>query len=213
MAGFAGYIATLDSIVMVTDSKLDVERTTTTHKINDHITALIFYGIPSAIDFCDKFLKKSEGNINTIVEIAKTEFTKNFTKYLTDPFSLILMSYHENSPVYYGLWIDENKPMMAPPATVLLFSQQHNDLAKYLINKVYSPHMSIEDSTNLIAYVTLQCSRSFPIGFRFEITTVSVKGVKQFTDGEVRDLFQKMEKTDVKLKKIFSDFFISEMKN
>lgn len=213
MTGFAGLIATANGITIITDSSVDGNRTTGTYKINDNVIAIIFYGLNRGLEFCNKFLKDSKGNVHDIFKKSTDSLNLHKKEYQDEPFSIILCSYFQGLPAYLGVWLDDQKdPKGGPLPETTYFSQEHEDISKYLISKVYSQHMSLEESINLMSYVTLQCMRIFPIGYKFEITTISNKGIKTFTDGEMNDAFQKMEKLDNKLKKIFSDFFISENK-
>src|SRR3990172_5891329 len=124
-------------------------------------------------------------------------------------FSMVLISYVKpRHPVFYGLWYDPEGHHAGELPDFYLFTAAHQDLVSYLISKVYSEHMLLDEIMKLVSYVSLQCIKIFPIGYDFEITTVSEKGIKKLSPGETKDIFHNSEKVDHKLKKTFSDFFI-----
>lgn len=211
MVSFAGIFRTIDGIVTVTDHPDDVKRTTGLFKINDFTEAVIFRGIEGALEFCNKFLSNLQNEpIENIVKIATTSLAQNFKEYQKHDFSFIIISYRiPRQPIFYGLWYEGDSFKAEALHDLHIFTSEQDDLIKYLISKIYSEHMLIDEIVKLVSFITLQCIKVFPnIGYQFEMTTLSDKGLRKLSDGETKDNLHLAEKVDHRLKKTFSDFFL-----
>lgn len=215
MSSFLATISSQYGLVVIADSDSDPNRTTAVHTINDHCVAMVFRGDEGAKEFIEKHLIPLKRlSINEFIEKADTIFKKHHTEYSKHNFSIILAWYNDRDPIYYGLWFENNgEARTGKQPKTSLFIQDVEDLANYLVSKVYSNTMSLEELKNLAAFITLQCSKIFGYGFNFKIITMSDGGIKTLSEGDIRDLLQKQEKADNKLKKIFADFFTCEVKS
>ena len=213
MADFAGILRSIDAIVTITDTNDDPLRSTCTYKINDKVTAIIFRGIEGAIQFCETYVKPHHTlDTEQLIARASKEFNSHHNEFQNSDFSLILVGFVGiRNPVIFGLWYEQNKHHAQLMLDYVIVSTVQDDLVKYIISKVYSGHMLLEELQRLMGYVILQCIKIFPnIGYNFEITTITHEHVKTLTPGETIDLFHQAEKIDHELKKIFGDFFLND---
>lgn len=211
MGGYFGSIKVEEGICTITDSSIEKNRNTGTFKINDDCLAIIVLGYPEAINFCDKYLKKhnTEKDVEKILRGATDDFLKDYSEYKGKPFSIAITSFiRPYVPFYYGIWINENGLRAEELTLACIFSLPHQDLGEYLTEKVFSKHMSLDEASELLTYVSQQCLDIIPTSTSLEMTLLTKKGIKKLNDEELHEKFQKAEKTDQKMKMIFSDFFI-----
>lgn len=213
MSGFAGIIRTVDGIVLVSDSEHDTNQITGTYQFNKDCAAIIFRGLSGAKEFIEKYLKSVEQNdYEMIIKTAINEFNKHHKEYEKTDFSFIIATYLKpRKPKYHAFWFDANGQHCDELSEIYFFTKEHEDLMTYLLSKVYSEHILLDELANLMTFLTLQCIKIFSIGFNLTMTTISEIGVKTLTDEEMKKIFHKQEKIDWMLKKTLSDFFINKM--
>lgn len=212
MPNFYASVRVNDGIVIVTDSENEENRQTATIRINDNTIAIIVFNLQTSLDFCNRFLQSyiEERNSEKIIK----ETAENLAKYYAESnerrFSIVLASFSKSKlPFYFAFWIDNTGIHAEELLSVSIFSSAHQDLGQYLVMKVFSKHMTLEEATNLTSYVTQQCyDTTFSTGL-LEMTILSHNNTQKFTDDEFRKKFQLSEKIDQNLKKIFSDFFVA----
>lgn len=217
----AKFLATINSrygLVTITDSEKDPERSSGTIQIDEHCFVVAFFGIESAIDFVNKYmLPHKNSDFENLIEKTTSAFNQHYEDYLKQPFSVLVCTYVNKKPIYHAYWIaGKNDHHSERQVRIAYFVNKIEDLAEYLRNKVYSEHMSLEELKNLAAFITVQSIKVFAyvtdFGSNFDVTTLSEKGIKRLSEGEINELFSKQDQIDHKLKKIFSDFFINEVK-
>ena len=209
-------IRTYDGIVAIADKEKSHNQSTGIIKINKNTVGIVFKGLDGAKNFCNEFTSKitDSDDITKICKTAIKEFNLHQKEYQEADFSITLMSYMKpRRTIFYGFWFDGNGAHTGNISGAHVFSKMHGNLIRYLINKVYSRHMLVDELSNLSSFVTLQCVKMFSIGLEFDYVTLSDKEVKWLTDGEIKDQFYKQEKVDHKLLKSFSDFFLDEVRS
>lgn len=215
------FLVTINSkygLVTITDSEKDPTKSTCTILVNKECFIIVFYGIDGAKDFADKYIiPHKELQFNELIEKTTTAFNENYKNYSQKKFSLLICSYVNRMPIYHAFWIQaDGKPRFEIQQRIAHYVNKIEDIVEYFRNKIYSEHMSIEELKNLAAFITVQIIKVFAyvsdFGSYFDITLLSEKGVKQLTDGEAMELFSKQDQVDHKMKKIFSDFFVREVK-
>lgn len=85
-----------------------------------------------------------------------------------------------------------------------------DELARYVINSVYSEHMSAQEVQNMMFYITLQHVNIFNISPMFDAMTISAEKTNRLTADEIQNELLQQNKIDRNLKKVFSNFFVSE---
>ena len=216
MVEFALLIRTYDGIVAIADKEKSYNQSTGIIKINKNTVGIVFKGLDGAKKFCDEFTSKitDSDDLNKICKTAVEEFNLHQKEYQEADFSIVLISHMKpRSAIFYGFWFDDDGAHTEEIPNRHIFSKIHGDLIQYLINKVYSDHMLVDELSNLSSFATLQCVKMFRIGLEFDYVTLSDKEVKWLTDGEIKDQFHKQEKVDHKLLKSFSDFFLDEVRS
>lgn len=213
MPGFALLIRTYDGIVAIADKENSRDQVTGIIKINKNTIALVFGGLEHVKTFCSEHFKDitDDHDVIKICEVAKDKFQQHGQKYKKTDFSFVIVSFAGlRSTLFYGLWFNAGTQVSEALSDAHIFTQKDEDLAQYLVNKVYSDHMFVGELVKLASFVTLQCIKIFRIGTDFDFVTLSEKEVKWLTSGEIKDQLHAQEKIDYKLKKKFSDFFLSE---
>ncbi len=212
MAGFALLIRTYDGVVVIADKENSYEQTTAIIKINKNTIALVFGGLDGAKKFCNEHLKDitDDDDIAKIRRIANDKFQKYNQEYKNTNFSLVLVAFERSRrTIFHGIWFIDGVPTSQELPDNHIFIKTVEDLAQYLVNKVYSDHMWVDELAKLASFVTLQCIKIFRVGIDFDFVTLSEKETKWFTPDEVKEQLHIQEKIDHKLKKDFSNFFLS----
>jgi hypothetical protein len=94
-----------------------------------------------------------------------------------------------------------------PSENQVLFSYSP-DLGMYLSNKVYSKHMSLVKTVNLIGYIAAQYNKIFDIAKYVNIATLSPNGFRQLAHTEIEKVMSNAEQVDLEMRKYFCDFFV-----
>ena len=216
MAEFALLIRTYDGIVAIADKEKSHNQSTGIIKINKNTVGIVFKGLDGAKKFYNELTSKitDSDDFAKICTTAVDEFNLHQKEYREADLSIILISHMKpRRTIFYGFWFDDDGAHTGNISGAHAFSKIHENLLQYLINKVYSNHMLVDELSNLSSFATLQCVKIFPIGLEFDYVTLSDKEVKWLTDGEIKDQFYKQEKVDHKLLKLFSDFFLDEVRS
>jgi len=216
LAGFASILRTYDSIVIIADKEKSYNQSTGIIKIKKNSVAVVFRNLDGTKKFCNDWVKdiSDEDDIAKICKTAINAFEANKVEYQELDFSMVIASFvNPRRTVFYGFWFDEEGAHHEDLPDRHFFSKTHEDLAQYLVNKVYSEHMLVDELSKLSSFVTLQCIKIFSIGVDFDFVTLSNKGIKWLTDGEVKDQLFAQEKIDHKLIKSFSGFFLDEVQS
>lgn len=200
-------------MVVVADSDTDPNRTTALIPINDECIAFVFRGINGSQKFIDKHvLPLKNSNFPTLLQKATEEFNQHHKDFENEDFSFVVVSFFDGKPHYCGFWYDDKKNHYTnDEIRSSYFIKNIDDLSIYLTNKAYSTHMSLDELKNFTVFIALQCMKIMNFDFNVEVVTISDKGVKKLSKDEIKDIFHKQDQLDHKLKKIFSDLFVTEI--
>ncbi len=214
MAGILGAIRSHNGIVIVSDSQTDPLQSTAVFEINSKCVAAVFRERKTVRQFLDKYIipKKLE-TVTDVITLINEQLTKHSEEYVKSNFSFFITGYENGRSVYYSIWFENKKINFMEIDKISHFINTIEDLAIYIISKVFSEQLNIEELKNLTIFVTLQCIKVFGLDSFFDITTIDENGVKKLSEGEVKDRLSLQDKKDNKLKKLFSDFFVQEINN
>lgn len=213
MGGILGLIRSRYGIVVLSDSALDPNQNTETVQINKKCIASVFRGKEGVKKFLeDHIIPKNIQDLDELIQVTLSEFTQHHQDYTEYNFSFFIAGYENGQSKIQTMWFQDGKPRTENITTFTYFIDGINDLALYLITKVYSEHMSIDELKDLIIFVALQCVKVFGIPSIFDLTLISEEGVKKIKSTDFDSALYNQDKLDHELKKLLSDFFVREKK-
>ena len=209
MSEILGAIASHDGVVIISNNEDDVVQGTV-FKINQNSVATVVRGKVEVKEFLDKYIiPKTPKTVLDVIDLIQKEIQIHSAEYAKSNISFIITGYENSKVTYFTIWFENENLQLHKIGKVFYFITGIEDLATYIISKVFSEQMSIDELKNLMGFVTLQCIKVFDSSSSVNITTISKDGVKEMSKGEVKDLLSTQDKIDHKLKKIFSDFFVN----
>jgi len=209
MSDFLGLIRSRYGVVILSDSESDPNQNTSTYQINETCVASVFRGKDGVKNFLEKYVIPSDPkNLDEVIKITTSAFEQHYQDYVKENFSFFITGYENGQSTIRSFWFHEGKHKTQDITNFIYFVGHVEDLAAYLVTKVYSDHMSAEELKNLIVFVGLQCVKVFNLPSIFDLTIISKVGIKKLKSGEIEDIFDRQDHVDHKLKKILSDFFV-----
>ncbi len=205
-----GAIASHNGVVIVSNDKDDDVQDTVVFKINQNSVAAVVRGKVKVKEFLDKYIiPKTPKTTQDTITLIQKEIQIHSAEYAKSNISFFIAGYENNKGGYFAIWFENEKlySRVIPKFSHFIYFME--DLTTYIISKVFSEQMSIDELKNLMGFVTLQCIKVFGLNSSVNITTISKDGIKEMSKGEVKDLLSTQDKIDHKLKKIFSDFFVN----
>ena len=213
MPEYVFLIRTSDGVVAIADKNDSRNQITGIIGINKNTIALVFSGLQSFKKFRDNYFKDitDDDDIIKICNVANDAFKNQDDGFEQTDLSFTIISFiKDQGPLIYGFDY-KNKLCNEEIYKKYFSSDTHQDIVQYLVNKVYSEHMLIDELTKLSSFVILQCIKIFQIGTDLDFVTLSKKETKWLSTEEIKEQLHIQEKVDHKLKKIFSDFFLNEV--
>lgn len=211
MIEILGAIRSYNGIVILSESHSNPSQRTAVLPINDLCVAAVFRGKDAVSDFLEKYVRpKNPVSLQSVIDTIQTELTSHKNEYLQSNFSFFIAGYENETSFYHSVWFDNGKLNFLPIDRVSTFIDTIDELATYIVSKVYSEQMTVEELKKLTIFIALQCIKVFGVSSLFDITVISRDGVKTLSRNEVVDKLSDQDHKDNTLKKIFSDFFIME---
>jgi|APSaa5957512535_1039671.scaffolds.fasta_scaffold29009_2 hypothetical protein len=208
MSGILGAIRSHNGIVIVSGVEEDG---TACIEINNNSVAVVFRGKTAVKDFLEKYIIPKKPNaVLDAVTLIDSELKLHFDEYKEHDFSFFVAGIENGRSGYFSFWSENGQLNTIEVKQTSHFINTIEDLAVYIITKVFSEQMTVEELKNLMIFVSLQCIKVFGYDSFFNITIINNEGIKKMSEGEIKDSLSIQDKKDHKLKKIFSDFFIKE---
>ena len=210
MTGILGAIRSHNGIVIISDTEEDKTDATACFKINDNSVAVVFRSKTAVKKFLDKYIiPKKPSTVIDVMTLIESELKLHNDEYKESNFSFFVAGYQDGRAGFFAIWFEKGQLKFLEIDQISHFINTIEDLAVYIITKVFSEQMTVEELKNLMIFVSLQCIKVFGYDSFFDVTIINEKGIKKMSKGEIKEALSMQDKKDHKLKKIFSDFFVN----
>jgi hypothetical protein len=216
MESFVGVLRVNDATIVSTDVMTEDTLSPNLFSINKFNLAVLLGDLGAGTSFCQKYLKSFEsleGGFDQIINEARESLEKNVSDYSKKLMTISFIGYETDfrERPYYVLRFDGQRINynVYPADNKLLFSI-NNDLAAYIISKVYSSHMSLDKAVNLMGYISAQYNRIFSTGKYFSLITISKDGLSWLDRDRIKSVMSKAEEIDVSIRKHCCNFFMKD---
>lgn len=218
MGLFFGILVFENGFVIVSDIMPNVLQASHIIKINEHNVVALANDLEYGKKFCEQYIlgaiKENDG-ILEIINLANNALQKLDGEYKGKLLTMHFLGYDStlqqkifHSILYNGSKIIYNSKSPSHQKTLFTFEV---NLGTFIVNKVYSSYMSVQDAINLMGYVLTQYRTLYPdtIGKSFTMLTISEFGVHSLPDKEIKELLERSEKIDIQIRKDCTNFFLT----
>lgn len=218
MGLFFGVLSFENGFVIVTDIMPNSLNASHIIQVNPHNVIALANDIDFGTKFCEQYITgliKENDGIYEIVDLANKAFTNLDKKYQGKILTIHFFGYDSKlqEKISHSIMYDGKKVIYNSPAPVqqkTMFTFEVN-LGTFIVNKVYSNYMSVQDAINLMAYVSTQYRILYPevIGKSINMLVISEAGMQILTEKEVKDVLNNSEKIDMQIRKDCFNFFLT----
>lgn len=203
-------------MVVISDIPASMETDMNIFKINDHNAITLLDDIPAGKKFYEDYLVgiSNDFGYDEIIQIIKKGFEDKHGNHVGKIITMALLGHGKDlvqKPLYEFVFNGTTLQEVSHPSTQMFMFSIEANLGSYLVNKVYSRYMSIDDAIRLMTYIAMQYSSMHAIGTDFSIVIVSKTGVRILTSEEVKNTVLLMESVNLEIRKDCCTLFTSEV--
>ena len=210
MTGVSYAISNYAGIVIVSDPDTDPSRQTSIIPISNNCITLVVNNRDAVKDFFHKHIMPKKPTSNSIIRIIEEELSSYVTEHTQPDFSFYVYGFHNELPFCYQVLANGGKIEFGFKNSNYQFITHARSIADYIIAKIYSPLMSLNELKNLTIFTLLQYIKIFRLRSTFNITVISNDVIKTLSRRDIQTSLSKQDHIDNILKKSFRDFFIED---